>query len=187
MKKMIFVLVVMAFCSTCFAGLILQDQTGNHGQIGGSFLKGQSFTAEDPQIQTIGFYIVDMNAGHAPDDNEVVVNLYSGVGNGGTLIATSSNAAIPDSNHGWVYFDFSSATLNVGSVYSAMLGDEVRWGVSVNQHNIAGNEYIGGDAIFNGTVSPIQDLAFSVTPTPEPATIALFAIGGLALRRKRKA
>ncbi len=197
-KQVMYILLIVAFCKTSqlsCADLIIQEQINSVSQIIGSSPLGQTFTAEDQYIQTVGLRILDMNAFIAPDDHDLVVKLYSGIGNGGTLIAASTVDDIPDGQleYDWVLFDFSSVSLNIGEMYSIFVEDDTqRWGAAMNQHSLSDGtpllgsiDYTGGDMIELGVLDPRADLTFMITPVPEPATIALLALGGLMLRRRR--
>lgn len=200
-KVLQFVCAVILYfnASISFASLILHDLHGQYdfwGQISSHSPIGQSFTAEDARISTIGFYIVDANGDLVPDDHDLTVELYSGFGNSGDLISSTTiegielQSTLPyDPGYSdWLYFDFSSVTLDVGSLYTAVLVDDSgRWGVYASQNTIPGSpfsgsvDYEGGDAIFNGEARIYDDLTFSVTPVPVPAAFWLFISGALGL------
>jgi len=176
------------------AGLIIQEDYTIGGLIVDASPVGQTFTAEDSYIKTIGFYIADWNPHTAPDDHDLTAELYSGVGNGGTLIKTITVDNIADGYSGWLLFELGSVALNLGDKYSMfVIDDTLRWAIYSNQHSYASGDplvgridYIGGDAILGGNVIPYKDLVFMVVPVPEPMTLSLFALGGLVLIRRRK-
>lgn len=155
---------------------------------------GQSFTAIDAQLLTIGFRFGQINPGF-PNDL-VKLDLYTGTGTGGTLVA-SRTLTLP-TNVDYSFFtdiDFTGTSLTVGAVYSAALsivGNSPLIGVVVDTDN----EYAGG-VLFSPQASLAEcgdgncDLAFRVVGTnvPEPASWALlitgFGLTGATLRAGR--
>ena len=124
---------------------------------------GQTFTAEDASIESLGF---KFSWGY--DSGSLTVSLYEGVGTSGPLLG-SQTLTLPeyaDPNR-FIDFDFSSVTLTPGSVYTAMLdideGND-RWGVGGNGGRDP-DAYPGGTWIFWGEVQSdpgYVDLAFRV-------------------------
>lgn len=158
---------------------------------------GQSFVAVDPLLVSIGFKFAQMNPGFP--QQPVRVDLYSGFGTGGTLIASrteSFNAPIASAEYH--DFDFSGVSLAVGQQYSAaisIVGDSPNLGVFAT----TANGYIHGQLFASQpTIASCDagqcDLTFRVTgvsaAVPEPATWAMmlggFGLAGAAVRRRAK-
>jgi len=184
--------------TTLNAASIFQDQTsGGTTQILAYSEIGQSFTAEDDSIASIGFYVSDMNSGFAPSF-DLSVELFEGVGFGGASLGTAA-INLSDGFAGYADFDFSFVNLNIGNNYSAQLiSQTARGGVQANQHTIGSTpidgkiDYLGGDYIINGNLSTVQDARFRViaaSPVPVPAAVWLFGSGLIGLvgfaRRKK--
>ena len=156
----------LALASSSDAGLILQDTSDAGCTIQIFEPIGQTFTAEDARINSIGFFIHDSNPFNNPDDHDLTVRLYEGgSGSTGSLIGEATVATIPDGNYGYVDFDFNSVVLSVGQVYSAMLDDDTyRWGVSYQGQ---GNPYTYGAMIDHG-YGGNADIQFRVVPPGWP-------------------
>jgi hypothetical protein len=152
---------------------------------------GQSFTAVSGSLLSIGFAFDPINSsfGNVP----VTVNLLSGSGTGGALVA--SRTINPLSNNGSFdastlsFADFTGTSLSVGATYTAVLATtNPYWGVFRTD-----DTYAGGTSFFNDTESPDADLVFQVNganAVPEPASGALLVVGAgalLAAFRRRRA
>lgn len=191
---LVFAAASLAALAPARAGTILQDQHNFNSTIFFHEPFGQSFTAEDANIAAIAFYVTDANA-HVGPDFSIVMHLYAGVGDGGTLLATKTNAtALSDGFHGYLDFDFSDVPLTVGDSYTAFISNDThRWAVD---SQLGGDPYAGGVHIRFGTIAPDDDIRFRVTPAeivaaPEPGTLAALGVGlaglaGLASRRRRR-
>lgn len=168
---------------------IVQDQFNSIKQIHAYSGIGQTFTADDSAIDSIGFYFVDMNPSYGP--LSLTLNLYSGSGFGGSSLG-SQLFSLTDGFNGWYDVDFSTVSLTVGDVYSVeIIAPTQRWAVQVNQHSYASGatigsaiDYVGGDAIIKDQLRSNNDLRFHVkasnTPpvVPEPLSAVLFIAGG---------
>jgi PEP-CTERM motif len=152
---------------------------------------GQTFTAEDSSIQSIGFSVEDGNPSLGPTDFALTVSLYQGIGTGGSLLAARTFSGLTPGFSGFFAADFSSVGLTVGDVYTLILSDTTpRWFVDLRLDN----PYAGGEAIILGALIPSDDLGFEVVPAtvPEPGTLLLAGCGAsciviawLARRRSR--
>ena len=183
------ILLALLTAGSAQAGII-----SNPGPSGGSYQvqyyspSGQSFTAIDSQLTTVGFSFAAFNTQFALVP--VTVTLLAGAGLGGSAIATRTIAPIASAD-GLVlsYADFSGTQLAVGASYTAILSTaNPYWGV-----HRTGDAYSGGTAYLtaeNGVVSG-GDLVFEVNGVPEPGTWALliagFGLSGAAMRRRRAA
>jgi hypothetical protein len=157
---------------------------------------GQSFTAIDPTLLSIGFAYSDINPGAA--NTEVTIDLFEGEGFGGPLVASRSfflPAVLPTTSQPPVIFDtdFSGVGLSVGGTYTAALG------VAGNSFKVAAvhgfDSYAGGQGL--GGACADCDFNFRVVgegfsgAVPEPGAWALmitgFGLAGAALRRRPSA
>jgi hypothetical protein len=181
------------------AGTILNDTATSQVQVEYFGPIGQSFTAIDDQLVSIGFKLGTLNQGFPNDP--VTVDLYSGTGTGGTLLA-SDTLTLPASLDytAFTNFDFSGTTLTVGGIYSAVVsidGSSPHTGIGLSLTDT----YSGGTAFSQnlgdaGCNPGACDLAFQVVGTsaagavPEPATWAMMILGfgaaGAALRQRRR-
>lgn len=199
-KRLSAALIIFTISFGAYAGPIFQTQHSGASQILAASPLGQSFTAEDASISSIGFFIEDFNAHIAPNDHDLSVVLYNGgAGAVGPAIKTVTINNIANGHSDWLDFDFSDVLLTVGNLYSAMVIDNtVRWGARTNQHSFTnGNpisgkiDYVGGHAIVDGNIQTFRDMTFRIlTPTnvPEPGTLALFVFGlmGLGFMKRTK-
>jgi hypothetical protein len=125
---------------------------------------GQTFTAiSDNRLDTISFYVADMNASVAPTDYSLTFELYEGVGTGGRLLGRREYTELSDAFSGFITVDFSAVTLVDGDVYTAVLSnDTARWG-----RVACGNQYAGGTALYANSPSPTADALFIVQWQPD--------------------
>lgn len=149
---------------------------------------GQSFTAIDPELLSIGFAYSDLNPGS--DNTPITLSLYAGNGVGGALIA-SRTFTLPDvlpsitDPPSIIDTDFSGVSLIVGQEYTAAL-TTMSFKVGV---------VYGADGYAGGTTtSPLSqcstgcDTDFRIVGrsdngpggVPEPAAWALMLTGFLA-------
>jgi len=78
---------------------------------------GQTFTAEDSKISSIGFEV----EGYSEySSTQLTYELREGVGTNGQLLA-SANFTLPTTFSGYADADFSSVTLTVGQLYTVMI------------------------------------------------------------------
>ncbi|MEP0754933.1 PEP-CTERM sorting domain-containing protein [Trichocoleus sp. Lan] len=175
------------------AASIIQDQTDGAYQILAFSPIGQTFTAEDTFIKSIGFYIKDFNPTAAPNDFSITINLYKGTS--GVFLGSGVFDDLVDGFEGYADVDFSYIALTVGDTYTAIVEDDtVRWGLSIASD--LGDPYPGGVAITNGNLQDNIDTRFRVLAAetesvPEPnSVLGLLAFGTLGagsfLKRRQK-
>ena len=206
------VLAAMAFAVPASAAQILND-AGDRGVTVSSYQPlGQSFTAIDSSLLSIGFQFLSLNPTQA--NTPMTLTLRSGDGATGAIVATRTvtlPGTINDRNPVWFDFDFTGTGLTIGSSYTALLTNSssrlaVQYGPrSTNTAQPLGPDaYLGGKLVSVGDPDPygfctrsgMCDLNFRVTGTtaaaavPEPATWAMMLAGflalGFAMRGSRK-
>lgn len=172
------------------AGTILQDKTdGSCHQILHNSPIGQTFTAEDATIQSIGFKVGDYNPGYGPI--ALTVELFKGVGTGGLSLGSSPITGLTPGFNGFGDADFSFVTLTVGQIYTAILSSTSArgavysyWWAYPDGTPYKPDPYIGGDMFYTGNLKSYGDLTFRVV-VPEPAS-AFLVIAGMGLFRLRR-
>lgn len=173
---------------------------------------GQSFTAIDSQLTSIGFQFQSLNPDRTNDP--ITLTIRAGAGLTGAVLATQ-NFTLPTSINSRtpVWFDIALANLGVtiGDQYTAVLTttgsfrNAVTFGPDLNIYTgqpLSGDAYAGGQLYSQTPIDAFCtrtgtcDLNFrvsGVTPSavPEPATwamlIAGFGLAGGAMRTRRKA
>jgi hypothetical protein len=145
---------------------------------------GQSFT---PSLSTVGFVSLNMVSGPTTIGNYVDVLLHSGSITGPT-IGTSEAVLIPINFSGFANFIFDTPpTVTPGTQYYFQpVIESGPGGVAVSTST--SYNYPGGNAFFQGTSYPADDLWFREgIIVPEPSTWALLVLGSGAfiwLRRR---
>jgi probable HAF family extracellular repeat protein len=130
--------------------------------------------------------IDDPNAGTAPFFNGTRVN---GINNNGVVVGFYSDAN--NNTHGFIDDDGSFTTFDVPGADTWDFSKPFRpngtriWGIN-DQGQIVGDYFFKTDP--NNPNSPVIDQAFLATPVPEPSSLTLVTIAGLAVgwRLKRR-
>jgi hypothetical protein len=184
----------IALSSAVNAGVINQD-VGLYGNWLGSDL-GQSFTAEDAKINSIGVSISDWNR-HLGAPFSLDISLYAGDGISGVAISNKNIVFADgfggvDSSYGaWFDFDFKDVTLTAGNIYTFSIhSPNQRGGIFYNYSEVI-DSYAGGTMHNVFGKLPYGDLMFRVIPTDisEPISLALFGLGlgGIGWARRKAA
>lgn len=197
----------MALAGVTPASAATIENTNSDARLTLSFFQlGQSFTAADEDLLSIGFLMSVPNAANANAD--FTIKLFEGEGMGGTLLATRNGTAPFDLPAGFgdaefVDFDFSGVSLTLGQQYTALVtSTSTRLGVSVDRADsyASGQAYLGGrldllGPAYDHCLTGGCDTGFRVTgytdtgAVPEPATWALmiggFGLAGAALRKSK--
>jgi len=169
---------------------INQDSWTNMFQIQYFEPLGQSFTATDTDIASVGLFIRHVNEHLNYNDHSLTITLFNGAGDFSlTSQLATNNFAVLNGNDYWLDLDVSDVSFVQDGVYTiGVFNDTPQWGVDVNDQT---NPYDGGRAYWNpggsNNIQPeIADLRFRVTPNnsspvPEPSTMFLFGLGILSL------
>lgn len=186
---------ILSTITMVHAAPIVQDTSNGSVQIEHHEILGQSFTAEDTYIDTIGAWVIGPY--NERNDLTLTMNLWAGDGDFSTdaLLYTEEFTLSSSNYNGWLDMDVSSLLFDVGTQYTFTLdNDTPQWGVAYNN---GGNPYTGGDAYLYSTRRTDADLQFRVLPSanqnpvPEPGTMllvgtGLFGLIGFGIRRKKR-
>ncbi len=117
---------VMSLVATVDAGLIIQERKSWGLQIRSFSPIGQTFTAEDAQIISIGFWVKDWNPSFGPID--LTVQLFQGVGTGGPSLGSAPIEGLSPGFDGFYDADFTSVSLTVGpGLYGNRIQQQRSW------------------------------------------------------------
>ncbi len=153
---------------------------------------GQTFTALDPRISTIGFYLQNVRTAPAT----ITYQLFAGEGSGGPSLGLSTFEVPGLPLDDWYDRDFSSITLVPGQIYTVMISEmptdncmiyAEQWAYSDGSPIPGTVDYTGGHMLSGGwPLPPYMDLTFRVVPVPEPNSLVLMMIGaGLCFSRRK--
>lgn len=196
-------LVLCPLAAICTAQqAIVQPYYSNGGDLNNAPPTGQTFTALDARISTIGFLLENFRTAPAT----ITYQLFAGEGNAGSLLGVST-FQVPPQTPGGDYFDrdFSSITLTSGQTYTVTISERAndnclisfeQWALADASPIPGMADYPGGHMILGGEPMPYDDLTFRIEPVPEPNTLVLMVLGvslcfkyrkGLAISRSSTA
>lgn len=160
---------------------------------------GQSFTASlsESVLSSVSFRWASFNA--AQPDPTITVQVHSGEGYDGPVLATQTVAAIPDStpNGAWIDFGFDVPPLLLpGSMYTLQFTQDTSGFVSGGYQSAGLDVYDGGMFFTSGgSGNPSVDLAFRVesalpVSVPEAGAwifgVLAAAVAGMPVRVRRE-
>lgn len=131
--------------NSSYALMINQDTANGDLQIQAYEPLGQSFTATDTNIGSVGLFIIPYNQHF--NDPTLTMSLFSGAGDfsAGTLLI-SQDFTLSTNYLGWIDLGVGSVSFNQNAQYTiGIFNDTPQWGVGINW---SGNPYNGGTAFF---------------------------------------
>ena len=171
MKFKLFALVLLSsLCAatSLWSGEIIQPQANGSLNIFDLNPLGQTFTAEDSRISSIGF---EVWATTQYSSAQLTYELREGAVPYSGLLLASASFTLPTTFRGYADADFSSVTLTVGQVYTVLLFASnpsflVDWNQWADDNGpIPGRiDYTGGEAMVRGLLTPRNDLTFRIEP-----------------------
>jgi hypothetical protein len=170
----------VAFCDSAFAiNLTISNTTFNTTTGGGASL-GQSFINDPTDSSTVylnSWIFSFANATAANTANALTLNVYSGIGNVGTLVGSSIGSATTTFNgQNSVVWTLPSIALTANSPYTvAMIGNTT--GGLFNSTDVYGN----GTLVNLNQTFPNSDMVFQGQFSAAPIPFGFEPTGGLAI------
>ncbi|GAB4169230.1 MAG: hypothetical protein Kow0020_02860 [Wenzhouxiangellaceae bacterium] len=167
MRTVLRITVLMSLSHAVAALDIIQDRHNFDSQINFFSPVGQTFTAEDAAISTIGIWLNDCNTHFS--DNPLDFRLYSGSGTSGALLAQQT-LAVPPGHSNYFDVDFSGTGLTIGNTYTIeVFSPNARrcFQENVFSQPNPGPDYTGGAILYQGSVNAARgDMQFRVIVDP---------------------
>ncbi len=97
---------------------------------------------------------------------------------GGTTVGDAVTTSVPATAPGWMSLDATNVVNNW------LVGGQDNYGFRISMTGNGDNFLVSSDYVDDPTLRP--ELVLDVTYTPEPATLALLMLGGVAVLRRRR-